>query len=51
MEGDFAAGGEMQALPVPNYSAGDILMEEQGSLQFRQQQRAKANAGKVEKDY
>jgi hypothetical protein len=26
-------------------------MEEQGSLQFRQQQRAKANAGKVEKDY
>lgn len=51
MEGDFAAGGEMQALPVPNYSAEDILMEEQGSLQFRQQQRAKANAGKVEKDY
>ncbi|KRP36604.1 MAG: hypothetical protein ABS34_06620 [Opitutaceae bacterium BACL24 MAG-120322-bin51] len=51
MAGDFAAGGEMQALPVPNYSADDILMEEQGSLQFRQQQRAKANAGKVEKDY
>jgi len=51
MEGDFAAGGEMQALPVPNYSAEDILMEEQGSLQFRQQQRAKANAGQVEKDY
>lgn len=51
MEGDFAAGGEMQALPVPNYSAEDILMEEQGSLQFRQQQRAQANAGKVEKDY
>ena len=51
MEGDFAAGGEMQALPVPNYSAEDILVEEQGSLQFRQQQRAKANAGKVEKDY
>jgi Ca-activated chloride channel family protein len=51
MEGDFAAGGEMQALPVPNYSADDILMEEQGSLQFRQQQRAKANAGKVKDDY
>ena len=51
MEGDFAAGGEMQALPVPNYSAEDILMEEQGNLQFRQQQRAKANAGQVEKDY
>ena len=51
MEGDFAAGGEMQSLPVPNYSAEDILMEEQGSMQFRQQQRAKANAGKVEKDY
>ena len=51
MEGDFAAGGEMQALPVPNYSADDILMEEQGSMQFRQQQRAKANAGKVKKDY
>jgi hypothetical protein len=51
IEGDLAAGGEMQTLPVPNYSAEDILMEEQGSLQFRQQQRARANAGKVEKDY
>ncbi len=51
MEGDFAAGGEMQSLPLPNYSAEDILMEEQGSLQFRQQQRAAANAAKVEKDY
>jgi Ca-activated chloride channel homolog len=51
MDGDFAAGGEMQALPLPNYSAEDILMEEQGSLQFRQQQRASANASKVEKDY
>lgn len=51
MEGDFSAGGEMQALPLPNYSVEDILMEEQGSLQFRQQQRASANAAKVEKDY
>lgn len=51
MEGDFAAGGEMQELPLPNYSAEDILMEEQGNLQFRQQQRAKANEAKVEKDY
>jgi Ca-activated chloride channel family protein len=51
MEGDFAAGSEMQALPVPNYSAADILMEEQGSMQFRQQQRAKANAESVKKDY
>ena len=51
MEGDFAAGAEMQELPVPNYSAEDILMEEQGSLQFRQQKRASANAAKVEKDY
>jgi hypothetical protein len=51
MEGDFAAGGEMQTLPLPNYSAEDILMEEQGNLQFRQQQRASANAAKVEKDY
>jgi len=51
MVGDLTAGGEMQALPVPNYSADDILMEEQGSMQFRQQQRAKANAGKVKKDY
>ena len=51
MEGDLAAGGKMQALPVPNYSAEEILMQEQGSLQFRQQQRAKANAGKVKEDY
>ncbi len=51
MQGDFAAGGDMQELPVPNYSAEDILLEEQGSLQFRQQKRASANAAKVEKDY
>ncbi|WPJ95670.1 hypothetical protein SH580_19820 [Coraliomargarita algicola] len=51
MQGDFAAASEMQALPEPNYSAEDILMEEQGSLQFRQQKRAEANAAKVEKDY
>ena len=41
----------MQPLPVPNYSVEDILMQEQGSLQFRQQQRAKSNQGKVEKDW
>lgn len=41
----------MQELPVPNYSAEEILMEEQGNLQFRQQKRASANAGKVEKDF
>jgi hypothetical protein len=51
MQGDFAASSEMQALPTPNYSAEDILMEEQGNLQFRQQKRAESNAGKVEKDY
>lgn len=50
-QGDLAAGAEMQALPLPNYSVEDILMEEQGSLQFRQQQRAVANKGKVEKDW
>ncbi|MEN8661531.1 MAG: VWA domain-containing protein [Lentimonas sp.] len=51
MEGDFAASSEMQDLPLPNYSAEDILMEEQGSQQFRQQKRASANAAKVEKDF
>ena len=51
MQGDFAAGSEMQELPVPNYSAEDILMEEQGSQQFRQQKRASGNAAKVEKDF
>lgn len=51
MQGDFAAASEMQSLPTPNYSVDDILMEEQGSLQFRQQKRASANAAKVEKDY
>ncbi|MCM2372057.1 vWA domain-containing protein [Aporhodopirellula aestuarii] len=50
-QGDFASGSEMQSLPVPNYSVDDILMEEQGSLQFRQQQRAKGNQGNVEKDW
>lgn len=50
-DGDFAAGAEMQELPVPNYSAEDILLEEQGNRQFREQQRASANAGAVEKDY
>ena len=51
IEGDLAAGVEMQELPVPNYSVDDILLGEQGNLQFRQQKRASANAGKVEKDY
>ena len=51
MEGDFASASGMTELPVPNYSADEILMEEEGSLQFRQQQRAEANKGKVEKDY
>ena len=51
MEGDLAAGGEMAPLPVPNYSAEELLMEEQGNMQFREQQRAKAQAGKVEKDW
>jgi hypothetical protein len=50
-QGDFASGSTMQPLPVPNYSVEDILMEEQGSLQFRQQQRAKSNQNKVEKDW
>ena len=50
-EGDLAAGSNMQALPAPNYSIEDILLEEKGSLQFRQQKRANANAAKVEKDY
>lgn len=50
-EGDLASEAGMQELPVPNYSAEDILMEEQGNLQFRQQKRANANAGKVKKDY
>lgn len=51
MQGDFAANGEMQELPLPNYSAEDILLEEQGNLQFRQQKRASANSAKVEKDF
>ncbi|MEM7790621.1 MAG: VWA domain-containing protein [Verrucomicrobiota bacterium] len=51
MRGDFAAGSEMQELPLPNYSAEEILAEEQGNQQFRQQQRARANASQVEKDY
>lgn len=51
VSGDLAAGEEMQALPVPNYSAEDILKEEQGSQQFRQQKRGQSNAAKVKEDY
>ena len=50
-EGDLAAGSSMQPLPAPNYTIEDILLEEKGNLQFRQQKRANANASKVEKDY
>ena len=50
-QGDFASGSAMQPLPVPNYSVEDILQQEQGNLQFRQQQRAKGNKNKVEKDW
>ena len=50
-EGDLAAGSNMQPLPAPNYTIEDILLEEKGNLQFRQQKRANANAAKVEKDY
>ncbi|MDQ8183574.1 VWA domain-containing protein [Pelagicoccus sp. SDUM812005] len=51
MEGEFRADAHMQALPLPNYSPEEILSEEMGSQQFRQEQRAKANAGEVEKDW
>jgi len=51
MKGEFREDALMQPLPVPNFSAEDILMEETSSQQFRQEQRAKANAGKVEKDW
>ena len=50
-EGDLATGLSMQPLPAPNYTIEDILLEEKGNLQFRQQKRANANAAKVEKDY
>ena len=51
MKGEFRKDAMMQPLPTPNLSAEDILMEEKSSQQFREQQRAKANAGKVEKDW
>ena len=51
MKGEFRKDAMMQPLPTPNFSAEDILMEEKNSQQFREQQRAKANAGKVEKDW
>jgi hypothetical protein len=49
--GDFANGAAMQPLPLPNYSVEDILEQETGNLQFRQQQRAKGNQNSVEKDW
>lgn len=51
MKGEFREDSLMQPLPIPNFSVEDVLMEEMGSQQFRQEQRAKANAGKVEKDW
>ena len=51
MDGDFSAGNSTQPLPLPNLSAEEILKEEIGNQQFRQQQRAKANAGEVERDW
>lgn len=51
MTGDLSSTSQMQALPEPNYSAEDILQEEQSNLQFRQEKRANQNAAKVKKDY
>ncbi|TWU40317.1 von Willebrand factor type A domain protein [Novipirellula aureliae] len=50
-QGDYASDAAMQPLPLPNYSVDDILQQEQGSLQFRQQQRAQSNQKSVEKDW
>ncbi len=50
-ERHLTAGTSMQSLPTPNYTIEDIILEEKGNLQFRQQKRANANAAKVEKDY
>jgi Ca-activated chloride channel homolog len=50
-EGDKASASAMQPLPIPNYSVQDILKEEAANQQFRQQKRATAQAGKVEKDW
>ena len=50
-EGDLASDSTMQSLPLPNYSAEDILLEEQQNQQFREQKREAANAIAVEKDY
>ena len=49
--GDFVQSSIMQALPQPNYSAETILMDEEGSQQFRHQQRRAAKAAKVKRDY
>ncbi|TWU38217.1 vWA domain-containing protein [Novipirellula artificiosorum] len=50
-QGDFSSDAAMQPLPVPNYSVDDILQQERGNLQFRQQQRAQGNQKSVEKDW
>ncbi len=49
--GEMARGASMLPLPIPNYSVEDILQEEMGNQQFRQQQRTKGNQEKVEKDW
>ncbi|MFC1763721.1 hypothetical protein ACFL6U_16810, partial [Planctomycetota bacterium] len=50
-KGDFAQGREMRPLPTPNYSMEEILKEEAENQQFRQENRSKANAAKVKKDW
>lgn len=51
MDGDFNSSDSIQPLPLPNLSAEEILREEMGNQQFRQQQRAKSKAGEVKKDW
>jgi hypothetical protein len=50
-KGDKSQSADIQPLPKPNYTSQDIIQKEAANQQFRQQKRASAQAGKVEKDW
>lgn len=49
--GDFRAGLELQALPVPNYTPAEILAEESANQQQRARRKAARAGAKVEKNW
>lgn len=49
--GEFKSDLSNQALPTPNYTSDDILMEEAANMESRAQQKSKSSGAKVEKNW